>query len=121
MIPIIWLFVQSPLGGVLASIYSGSVWSGHDLANFNVQLDLAPEKNRASYIAVNTVLTSLCAAIGPAIGGVITDAIGYSPLFVASAVLRFGAALMLLLVLRNWSTAEPGQVAAGEKIAPDSR
>ena len=102
-VPVFWLFVTGPIGGILASFFSGAMWSGHDLANFNVQLDLVPEKNRANLIAVNTVVTSLCAALGPAIGGVLTDSIGYHPVFIISVVLRLVAALMLVILMREWS------------------
>ena len=88
---------------MLASFFSGAMWSGHDLANFNVQLELVPEKNRANLIAVNTVVTSLCAALGPAIGGVLTDTIGYHPVFIISVILRLVAALMLVLLMREWA------------------
>ena len=111
-IPLIWLFVTGPLGGILASFVSGAMWSGHDLANFNVQLELAPVKNRAGLIAVNAVIASLCAALGPAIGGILTDTVGYQPVFIVSAILRFGAALLLLLLLRNWSPFRPATSAA---------
>jgi MFS family permease len=102
-VPLFWLFVTGPVGGMLASFFSGAMWSGHDLANFNVQLELVPEKNRANLIAVNTVVTSLCAALGPAIGGVLTDTIGYHPVFIISVILRLVAALMLVLLMREWA------------------
>lgn len=102
-VPLFWLFVTGPVGGMLASFFSGAMWSGHDLANFNVQLELVPEQNRANLIAVNTVVASLCAALGPAIGGVLTDTIGYHPVFIISVILRLVAALLLVLLMRDWA------------------
>jgi MFS family permease len=106
-VPFFWMLVTGPIGGVLASFFSGAMWSGHDLANFNVQLELAPEKNRANLIAINTVVASLSAAIGPAIGGVLTDSIGYQPVFIISVLLRLVAAAMLVLLLRDWARHKP--------------
>lgn len=103
LVPLAWLFVSDPLAGALVGMLVGVIWSGHDLANFNGLLEITPEQNRASYIAIHTVTTSLSAALGPAIGGLLTDTIGYHPLFVASGVLRFLAALLLAVLVRDWA------------------
>lgn len=104
LIPLAWLFITEPLAGVLIGMVAGAVWSGHDLANFNGLLEVAPEKSMASYIAVHTVTVSLCAALGPAIGGLLTGLIGYRPLFLASGVLRCLAGVLLLVLVSDWTT-----------------
>jgi predicted MFS family arabinose efflux permease len=46
---------------------------------------------------------SLCVALGPALGGVLTDVIGHQPLFAHSADLPVLAALLLVVLVRNLS------------------
>ena len=104
LVPLAWLFVRDPIAGALVGVGAGAIWSGHELANFNGLLEIASEEGRASYIAVYTVLTSLSAALGPAIGGLLTGVIGYHPLFITSGVLRMLSAVLLLLLVRDWAT-----------------
>ena len=102
LVPLAWLFVTDPWAGAAVSVLAGAFWSGHDLANFNGLLEITPEQNRAAYIALHTVTTSLSAALGPAIGGILSEVVGYHPLFIASGVLRFIAAVLLTILVRDW-------------------
>ncbi|MCS6772976.1 MAG: MFS transporter, partial [Thermoflexales bacterium] len=101
VVPLGWIFVRDPLAAVVISVIAALVWSGHDLANFNCQLDVTPEDRRASFIAVYTFAVSLFTAAGPAIGGVLTEVIGYQALFALSAGLRVLAAGLLTFWLRD--------------------
>jgi MFS family permease len=121
VVPLAWLFVTSPLAGALIGLFSGLIWSGHDLANFNGLLEVTPAARRASYIAVHTVTTSLSAAIGPAIGGVLTGVIGYHPLFLASGILRILSAILLLILVRDWATQRPITIRTEGKSIVESR
>ena len=103
LVPLAWIFVTDPLAGAIVGMVAGVVWSGHDLANFNGMLEITPETGRAGYIAVHTVTTSLTAAIGPMIGGLLTTVIGYQPLFLASGILRFLSGILLVLLVADWS------------------
>ena len=116
LVPLAWLFVRDPVAGAVVGMLTGIIWSGHDLANFNGLLEVTPEEGRASYIALHTVTTSLSAAIGPPIGGVLTGVIGYHPLFMASALLRVVAAIMLGIFVRDWAAnRSAAHVLAGKK------
>jgi MFS family permease len=101
LVPFLWLFVQSPVLGVPVVILAGMIWSGHELANFNGLLTVTPEEGRANFIALHTFATALCAAIGPALGGALVDNIGFFPLFTASAALRAGAGVLLILLIKR--------------------
>jgi predicted MFS family arabinose efflux permease len=103
LVPLAWLFVIDPFTGALVGMAVGVIWSGHELANFNGLLEITPEEGRVRYIAVHTVATSLSAALGPAIGGLLTGVIGYHPLFIASGVLRMLSALLLVLLVKDWA------------------
>lgn len=101
LVPFAWLFVREPIGAIIVSIIAGLTWSGHELANFNCLLEITPEDKRASYIATHTFAVSMAAAIGPALGGVLSDVIGYQPLFALSAVLRFLSAVLLVVMVKH--------------------
>lgn len=110
LVPLLWLFVQDPIAAGFVSAIAGLTWSGHELANFNNLLEITPEDKRASYIATHTFAVSMAAAIGPAIGGVLSDVIGFQPLFALSAILRFLAAVLLVLLVKQ--LVAPAQPAA---------
>lgn len=106
LIPLAWaLGVSSPVAAVPIAIVAGAIWSGHELANFNCMLSITPEENRASYIATHTFAVSMFTALGPALGGILTDIIGYQPLFVISAVLRVAAAVLMAVLVKQISDA----------------
>lgn len=101
LVPLGWIFVRDPWSAAAVSVLAALIWSGHELANFNCQLDVTPEHRRASFIAAYTFAVSLFTAAGPAIGGVLTDVIGYQLLFALSAGLRVLAAGLLAFWLRD--------------------
>ena len=103
LIPLAWALgiVNNPVTAIPVAILAGSIWSGHELANFNCLLAITPEDNRASAIATYTFAVSMFTALGPALGGVLTDIIGYQPLFAISAVLRVAAAVLLSVLVKR--------------------
>jgi MFS family permease len=102
LVPLAWaLGVNSPIAAIPIVLIAGSIWSGHELANFNVLLEITPEHNRASAIAVYTFAVSIFTAIGPAIGGILSDLIGYQPLFALSAILRIAAAILFTVLVKK--------------------
>jgi MFS family permease len=103
LVPLAWVFVRDPLGGALASVVAGLVWSGHDLAYYNGLLAVTPQDSRANDVALHTMATALAGALGPALAVVFVDAIGYQALFGVSAALRFLSGVMLVFVVRDWA------------------
>ena len=100
-VPFAWLFATSPIAGLLVQMSAGAIWSGHELSYFNNLLTATPERGRARMIALHTVVISLCAAVGPAIGGALVDSIGFKPLFVTSALLRLSAGILLWVLIKE--------------------
>ncbi len=100
LVPLAWIFVRDPIAAVPVVVLAGAIWSGHELANFNHLLRFTPEDRRASFVAVQTFAVSVCAAAGPALGGVLSDLIGYQALFGLSVALRVVAATMLVILVR---------------------
>ena len=103
LIPFGWIFAPSVGWGVLIVLIAGAVWSGHELAYFNGLLAVTPEHGRARFIALHTLAISLCAAIGPVVGGVLSETIGYQALFALSAGLRATAAVMFVFLVKDWN------------------
>ncbi len=74
IIPFFWFFsgwsywVILPLNAV-----GGIVWSGFNLAQFNIMLKLTPSNERASYMGFNTLVVSLVSFIAPLLGGILLD------------------------------------------------
>jgi MFS family permease len=101
LVPFAWLFATSPLAGVPIVIIAGVLWSGHELANFNTLLAATPEDGRANFIALHMFAVSLCAAVGPALGGALVDGIGFYPLFAVSAALRVASGVMLNALVKK--------------------
>lgn len=95
LVPFLWLFATTPIMGLPIVFLAGSLWSGHELCSFNTQLKITPEEGRANYIALHMFAISLFAAVGPAIGGAVVDAVGFFPLFAVSAALRLAAGILL--------------------------
>jgi predicted MFS family arabinose efflux permease len=102
-VPFGWIFIQSPLVGVLNHVVAGAVWSGHELAAFNGLLSVTPEEGRARFIAINALAVSICAALGPVLGGLLSELIGYQPLFGLSAALRVAAGILFIVLVRDWN------------------
>jgi MFS family permease len=101
LVPFAWLFATTPAMGVPIVLLAGTLWSGHELAGFNMQLQLTPEQGRANFIALHLFAVSIFAAVGPALGGALVDTIGFFPLFAVSAALRLGAGILLNVVFRK--------------------
>jgi len=101
LVPLAWIFVRDPITAALVGMLAGMIWSGHELANFNNLLDATPETARAQYVALHTFAVSVIAAIGPGLGGVLSEMIGYQALFFISGALRIGAGLLLVFAFRG--------------------
>jgi MFS family permease len=99
LVPFLWLFATTPVMGLPIVFLAGTLWSGHELCSFNTQLRITPEDGRANYIALHMFAISLFAAVGPAIGGAVVDAVGFFPLFAVSAGLRLAAGILLHVVV----------------------
>jgi MFS family permease len=111
LVPLIWWL---PRPGFLwififEAIYSGALWTGFNLAIFNIPIVNSPKDKRIVYLAMFSVVTGLGFFIASFIGGVLAEYLGhvswligkhagvnYQILFTASAVLRFTAAFLTL-------------------------
>jgi MFS family permease len=102
-IPLIWLFPSEDFIWILGieSIYTGALWSGFNLAAFNVPIANSPQSQRTSYLAMFSVVTGLGFFISSLLGGLLAETFSgfnltigdhafgnYHILFLISALLR---------------------------------
>ena len=98
LLPIGWLFVTradwAPWQITLINLAGGFLWAGYSLASFNMLLALMPAEQRARLTALYQVIVTISLAAGAAVGGVLVSTWGYAAVFVASALLRWAAAII---------------------------
>ena len=111
LVPLIWWLPRPDFLWIFVfeAIYSGALWTGFNLAIFNIPIVNSPKDKRIVYLAMFSVVTGIGFFIASLIGGVLAEnlnhirwhigkqtGVNYHILFTASAVLRFAAALMAL-------------------------
>ncbi|MFH2055656.1 MAG: MFS transporter, partial [bacterium] len=103
LVPLIWLFPRPDFLWILGleAAYSGALWTGFNLAAFNIPIANSPERNRSQYLAMFNVATGLAFFLTSILGGVLAESwhdfsldigpqhlVNYHLLFTISAVLR---------------------------------
>jgi MFS family permease len=110
LIPLIWWIPRPGYLWILAfeSVYSGALWTGFNLAAFNVPLARSPQRGRTIYLAMFAMVTGLGFFLASLLGGVLAHnwrdfhwqvgpqtVVNYHLLFAISSGLRLLAALLL--------------------------
>ena len=105
---------------MLRNLIGAAFWCGSNLAANSLQLSLAPEKGKASYIAFFSCVTCLAGtALGSMAGGALLETMGsmgwftgsfdrYKALITLSTILRFS--IVILLVPRITDGGENGKI-----------
>lgn len=105
LIPLIWLFVTTPVHVLLAEILSAFAWAGFDLVTFNFLIAAVPSEKRPQYIANHRFLRGIAVVGGALIGAYLALQsefiffLGFSGiplLFLISFILRTGSLAFLL-------------------------
>ena len=101
---LIALMTTSPAWFLLVFLFLGINVGSEVMSRYNMAIDFAPERRRSTFVGlVNTLLAPLYAA--GILGGVVSNAFGYSAVFVLSIV--FSAAGVLVLW---WTVDDPGHL-----------
>jgi MFS family permease len=101
LLPLAWAIITSPWQVGIINTFSGFLWAGYSLSNFNLLLELTPDEQRPRAVALFQTAVFGSAVIGPLLGGYLADAIGFRFIFVLSGAGRFlGIALFLWLTIR---------------------
>jgi MFS family permease len=94
LLPWAWALTRSPWHVVPVNLAGGFLWAGYELANFSFLLILTPEDRRPRYSAVYQIVVMLALAGGAALGGIVAQRWGYTPVFVLSGIGRLCAVLL---------------------------
>jgi MFS family permease len=101
-LPLAWAVVGAPWQVIFINIGAGILWTGYNLANFNLLLEMAPNEARADAAAFYQFVVAGAAILGPLAGGYLADAAGYKLIFVLSAAWRWLGVFAFL-----WLAARP--------------
>lgn len=101
LLPFSWVLIDAPWHVVPINLVGGFLWSGYNLACFNLLLALTPEDRRPRYSALYQIVITASLAFGAALGGFVAERWGYNPIFVLSGVGRLVAALLFALFIRR--------------------
>lgn len=94
--PMLWMFVHRPQHLYPVYIVSGFLWSGYNLAAFNLLLESAPAGDRESAVALYSTVVAAGAVAGPFLGGMLIPALGYRLTFLVSGAGRLAASLLYI-------------------------
>ncbi len=111
IIPMIWWIPRPGHLEALAFevVYSGALWSGFNLAAFNIPIANSPKSKRTGYLAMFAVISGLGFFLSSLLGGLLAESwqnlnldlgfqtlINYHFLFAISAVLRLATSFLML-------------------------
>jgi MFS family permease len=100
--PLAWSLISAPWQVGMINTFSGFLWAGYNLANFNLLLALTPDEQRPRAVALFQSAVFGSAVAGPLLGGLLADAVGFKFVFELSAAGRYlGTALFILLTVRT--------------------
>jgi len=99
LVPGVWGFLQQPWQAFPVQLISGFAWAGYNLAAFNLLLEMTPDEDRPTFVAVYQALVGLGMAGGAALGSWLIKTQGYQPVFLASAIGRLAAAALFSWVI----------------------
>ena len=105
VVPFLWSVAQVPLHVYLLNIPGGFLWAGYNVASFNILLEMSPAEDRESAFALYQTVVAASAVIGPLLGSLLVDLVGYRPMFAASGVGRFVGAFCFIFFTRPRKTA----------------
>ncbi len=111
---------------LIAHIFSGLIWSGINLCQFNLILTTAKPSDRANYIAAATAVTALVGGLSPLAGAAVMAAMrphlgpewSYRLVFVITSALRLLAIAFLLPVTEAGATAARRTFRDLRKVTP---
>ncbi len=116
MIPLVWLFPTParlwPVG--VDAVLTGILWSGHNLATFQLPLSLAPREGRPFFLAAFSAAAGIPFAVAAAVGGLIAGGLPRHFLVLGHPFANFQALFALSFGLRLFAVAlalrltEPG-------------
>ena len=100
-IPLLWSLASDPWFLIPVETFSGFMWAGYSLANFNLLLTLAPPAKRARYTAIYQVSVFGAAFVGPLLGSALVNALSIRSLLWISCAGRVIASVLFMVTVRG--------------------
>ncbi len=97
--PLGYIFTTSLMPLMVLRAFHGISIAAFATAYMALVGDLAPAKNRGEVIGYMSLVNPIGVAIGPALGGYLQAAAGYTPLFILSAALGFIGMLCIIPIV----------------------
>jgi MFS family permease len=122
IVPFVWFFPRADFLWILGleAIYSAILWTGFNLALFNIPIASSPKDGRTLYLAVFSVVSGVGFFVASLLGGMLAESwsdihwmiggqqiINYHLLFGLSGVLRLLAAFMFASLRESHATRFP--------------
>ena len=107
LMPAAWAIARAPYHLYIIEAFAGFSWAGYNLSNFNLLLELSPERDRPNATAIYQTSVFASAVLGPLVGGFLAEAMSYRACFAASAIGRMIATLLLIALVRAVPVASP--------------
>jgi MFS family permease len=102
LVPLVWgCWVGQYWQAIVIEIISGLLWGGYNLVSFNILLTQTPETQRARFSAFYQIVVTLGLAGGAALGASIIPRIDFKGVTIASAVGRWLACVLFILLVRE--------------------
>jgi len=102
VLPVLWgLWVQQYWHVILLQVLGGLLWGGFNLVSFNNLLMQTPEDQRARFSAFYQIIVTLSLAGGAALGSYLITRFDFIGVTLASAALRWVAAMLFVLIVAN--------------------
>jgi len=111
LVPLPWLWAGG-IGWVLAAqFFSGVSWSGHEVSQFSILLDVSYRRTRPHVFAALNLVHGSAQLVGATLGGLVVTATGgrYRWVFAISLVLRLAVAFSLPRVVPRIGRHGPGR------------
>lgn len=83
---------------LMVFVLTGASFSSFMISNFPLLMEMAPEKDRPTYMGLSSAIKSPFIAIAPIMGGFIIDEYGYLPAFILSLVFATISTIILAMV-----------------------
>mgnify|MGYP001027958455 CR=1 FL=1 len=92
---LVCIFSVDVAGFLIVFLLAGASSSAYMVSAFSILMDFAPSERRPTYYGVTGMIRAPFAALGPVLGGIIADAMGYPPVFMLSCIASAIGAMLL--------------------------
>lgn len=103
VLPFIWVFATEPWHIVFVSVPSGFLWAGFNMGALNLLLALPEPRHRTQAAAAHMMAIRIGNILGPLVGNVVIQVLGYRWDFALSGIGRLIAGLMLIALLKPFA------------------